>query len=224
MMLICLDARLYQKRLTSISDLLGQENESWGCGYHGDDGYSFCSGSGKQYDLPRYEYTAGYNTGDIIGCYLNFRSNIVFYTKNGLYLGIACHLYSNFKGILYFCVGFRSQGGSIEANFGNENFKYFAITNEDISKRSKNALTLKYQVRDYCIMDGYENMLVNLIDINKITRKRTNFYKKALKPDNLTNIIVLYLNKSYPSAIAAHLYRTIQKYIAKLDEFSNSLL
>ncbi|RIB02166.1 hypothetical protein C2G38_2292258 [Gigaspora rosea] len=38
--------------------------------------------------------------------------------------GIACHLYSNFKGILYPCVGFRSQSGSIEVNFGNENFKY----------------------------------------------------------------------------------------------------
>src|SRR5260364_294343 len=66
-------------RLTSISYLLGQENESWGCGYHGDNGYSFCSGSGEPYDLPRHEYTdeytAGYTTGDIIGCYLNFKSN-----------------------------------------------------------------------------------------------------------------------------------------------------
>ena len=68
-----------------------------GCGYHGDDGYSFCSGSGEQYNLPRHEYTAGYNTGDIIGCYLNFRSNIVFYTKNGLNLG---NLYLELK--LYF--------------------------------------------------------------------------------------------------------------------------
>ena len=38
-----------------------------------------------------------------------------------------------------------------------------AITNEDISERSKNALTLKYQEKDYFIM-GDENMLVNLID------------------------------------------------------------
>src|SRR5260364_8452 len=76
-------------RLTSISYLLGQENESWGCGYHGNDEYSFCSRSGKPYDLPRPrdEYTAGYTTGDIFGCYINFRSNIVFYTKNRINLG-----------------------------------------------------------------------------------------------------------------------------------------
>ncbi|KAF0377795.1 hypothetical protein F8M41_012547 [Gigaspora margarita] len=32
----------------------GQENkesECWGCGYHGDDGYSFCSGNGGPYAM-----------------------------------------------------------------------------------------------------------------------------------------------------------------------------
>ncbi|RIB14033.1 concanavalin A-like lectin/glucanase domain-containing protein [Gigaspora rosea] len=62
----------------------GQENETWGCGYHGDDGYSFYSGSGEPYDLSS---PPGYTTGDIVGCYLNFRENIVFYTKNGINLG-----------------------------------------------------------------------------------------------------------------------------------------
>ncbi|RIB00987.1 concanavalin A-like lectin/glucanase domain-containing protein [Gigaspora rosea] len=153
----------------------GQENESWECGYHGDDGYSFCSGSGTPYDLLYDENIPGYTTGDIIGCYLNFISNIVINTKNGINLGIACHLYSNFKGILYPCVEFRSQGGSIEVNFGNENFKYSAITNEDISEKSKNALILKYQEKDYFIMGGYENMLVNLIDeLTKSLEKEPN--------------------------------------------------
>ncbi|RIB04555.1 hypothetical protein C2G38_2222082 [Gigaspora rosea] len=72
------------------------------CGYHSDDEYSFCLGSGEQYDLPRHEYTAGYTT---------------------------------------------------------------AITNEDISKRSKNALTLKYQERDYFIMGGYDVDLVEQLHI-----------------------------------------------------------
>ncbi|RIB24121.1 concanavalin A-like lectin/glucanase domain-containing protein [Gigaspora rosea] len=115
-----------------------EENDSWGCGYHGDDGYSFYSGSGGPYGLL---YPPGYTTGDIIGCYLNFRNKIVFYTKNGINLGIACHLHSNFKGILYPCVGFRSQGGSVKVNFGKENFKYSVMTNEDINKKSKNALS-----------------------------------------------------------------------------------
>ncbi|RIB00732.1 hypothetical protein C2G38_2129289 [Gigaspora rosea] len=61
-----------------------KENETWGCGYHGDDGYFFCSGSGVLYDKSD---SSGYTTGDTVGCYLNFRNNIVFYTKNGINLG-----------------------------------------------------------------------------------------------------------------------------------------
>ncbi|CAG8436717.1 10286_t:CDS:2 [Scutellospora calospora] len=51
-----------------------------------------------------------------------------------------------------------------------------------------------------------------------------NFHGKALKPDDLTNIVIPYLNENYSSTTAAHLYGTIQKYIAKSDEFSNPLL
>ncbi|RIB08185.1 hypothetical protein C2G38_2111734 [Gigaspora rosea] len=158
--------------------MLGQENkenESWECGFHGDDGYSFCSGSGTPYDLSYDENIPGYTTGDIIGCYLNFRNKIVFYTKNGINLGIAYHLLSNFKGILYPCVGFRSQGGSVKVNFGDENFKYSAMTNEDINKKSKNALILEYQGKVYFIIGEYENMLVSLIDdLTKSLEKDSN--------------------------------------------------
>ncbi|CAG8640566.1 7592_t:CDS:2 [Ambispora leptoticha] len=131
-----------------------EENRSWGCGYHGDDGYSFCSGSGEPYG-PKY------TTGDIIGCYLNVLKKIVFYTKNGVILGIACHLPDDFKGIIYPCVGFRSQGVSVKVNFGHETFKYSAMTNEYINKKSNNILILKYQENIHFIMGGNENMLVN---------------------------------------------------------------
>ncbi|RIB29080.1 hypothetical protein C2G38_2156319 [Gigaspora rosea] len=40
---------------------------------------------------------------------------------------------------------------------------YGAITKEDVNKKSKNILTLKYQEKDYFIMGGNENILVNLI-------------------------------------------------------------
>ncbi|RIB07808.1 hypothetical protein C2G38_2112669 [Gigaspora rosea] len=120
-------------------------------------------------------YGASYTTDDIIGCYLNFRNKIVFYTKNGINLGIACHLHSNFKGILYPCIGFRSQGGSVKVNFGDENFKYSAMTNEDINKNSKNALILEYQGKVYFIIGEYENMLVSLIDdLTKSLEKESN--------------------------------------------------
>ncbi|RIB25745.1 hypothetical protein C2G38_2066684, partial [Gigaspora rosea] len=151
-----------------------KENETWGCGYHGDDGYSFCSGSGILYDL---SYPPGYTTGDIVGCYLNFRENIVFYTKNGINLGIACHLRSNFKGILYPFVGFRSQGGSVKVNFGSENFKYSAMTNGFESSSilpNNNALALEYQGRVYFIIGKYDEAfedftkLLEIVPYNKI--------------------------------------------------------
>ncbi|RIB18787.1 hypothetical protein C2G38_2084757 [Gigaspora rosea] len=180
--------------------MLGQENmenDSWGCGYHGDDGYSFYSGSGGPYG-------ESYTTGDIVGCYLNFRENIVFYTKNGINLGIACYLRSNFKDILYPCVGFRSQGGSVKVNFGNENFKYSAMTNEDINKQSKNALILEYQEKVYFIVSEYENMLVSLID-------------------NLTKSLEKEPNNTFELSYRGKLYFIMGKYDAAFEDLTRLL-
>ena len=58
--------------------LLGSENNSWG--YHSDGVFYHES----EKDL---NYGPNFATGDIIGCYLNFRNNKVFYTKNGVHLG-----------------------------------------------------------------------------------------------------------------------------------------
>lgn len=50
-------------------------------GYHGDDGYSFCSsGTGQPYGPT-------FTTGDVIGCCVNLINNTCFYTKNGHSLG-----------------------------------------------------------------------------------------------------------------------------------------
>ncbi|RIB28580.1 hypothetical protein C2G38_2058925, partial [Gigaspora rosea] len=46
-----------------VEDKEDQENKSWGCAYHSDDGNFFCSGSGKPYGPT-------YTIGDTIGCYL----------------------------------------------------------------------------------------------------------------------------------------------------------
>ncbi|RIB19029.1 hypothetical protein C2G38_1301160 [Gigaspora rosea] len=122
-----------------IEDKENRENEEdkpWGCAYHGDDGQLFCSGSDKPYSKP---YGPTYSAGDTIGCYLNLRNNdkMIFYTKNGVNLGIACYLPNNFdylKNKLYPCVGLRSQDASVEANFGHNKFKYLTMTNDDIGK------------------------------------------------------------------------------------------
>ena len=56
------------------------ENNSWG--YHSN-GSFYYEGKNEVYEVYGPEFTSG----DIIGCYLNFRNNIVFYTKNGVQLG-----------------------------------------------------------------------------------------------------------------------------------------
>ncbi|RIB16700.1 hypothetical protein C2G38_2090207 [Gigaspora rosea] len=54
---------------------------------------------------------------------------MIFYTKNGVNLGIACYLPNNFdylKNNLYPCIGLRSQHASVEANFSHNKFKYLS--------------------------------------------------------------------------------------------------
>lgn len=124
---------------SSIIPMLGQEDNSWG--YHSDDGYSFCSGSGEPYG-------PSYTTGDIVGCYMNFKENIIFYTKNGINIGIACYLPNNFDDLnvkIYPCVGLRAQDGSVKANFGYKKFEYLIMTNDDMGKelREKYWINLK---------------------------------------------------------------------------------
>ncbi|RIB10103.1 concanavalin A-like lectin/glucanase domain-containing protein [Gigaspora rosea] len=176
-----------------------EENGLWGCSYHGDDGYSFYFGSGELYGPT-------YTTGDIIGCYLNFIKRIVFYTKNGVNLGIACHLPDDLKGIIYPCVGFRSQGGSVKVNFGRETFKY----SEEV----------------HFIASRNGNIIVNLVgELTKSLEKKQNIqghifflmgeFDKALdtltklletEPDNIKALRyrgeIYYMMKKYNESIA----------------------
>ncbi|RIB10537.1 concanavalin A-like lectin/glucanase domain-containing protein [Gigaspora rosea] len=99
----------------------GWHDGSWS--YYGVNGYFYCcSKNGSPYGPLFY-------TGDTIGCCLNFINNTVFYTRNGINLGIA---FRNLKGTLYPCVGLYRQGHAIEVNFGNRKFKYAANTSNDM--------------------------------------------------------------------------------------------
>ncbi|CAI2187973.1 11717_t:CDS:2, partial [Funneliformis geosporum] len=60
----------------SLNKMPGWEDSSWG--YHGDDGNIFFNASrGKPYGKE-------FMTGDTIGCCLNIRNNMIFYTRNGV--------------------------------------------------------------------------------------------------------------------------------------------
>ncbi|RIB01954.1 concanavalin A-like lectin/glucanase domain-containing protein [Gigaspora rosea] len=132
---------------------------SWG--YHGDDGDLYC------FPERGNPYGPSFSTGDTIGCCLNFRNNTVFYTKNGINLGIA---FRSLKGTLYPCVGLWSKGGSIEVNFGSRKFKFAETTGDDIDdKLLKNKWIDAFNMcintmKIYTIED-----LENFLEINQYT-------------------------------------------------------
>ncbi|KAK6496785.1 hypothetical protein TWF481_001773 [Arthrobotrys musiformis] len=98
-----------------LNRLPGWEPNSWG--YHGDDGKSFCcSGMGKAYG-PQF------NSKDVIGCGINFRTHTAFFTRNGQMLGTAFRDLPNDRKI-FPAVGMKKPGEHIRVNFGQEEFSY----------------------------------------------------------------------------------------------------
>lgn len=96
-----------------MNRLPGWDKQSYG--YHGDDGNSFCSSGNGQ------PYGPTFTTGDIIGCGVNLVDNTCFYTKNGHHLGIA---FRDLPPRLYPTVGLQTPGEVVDANFGQEPFKF----------------------------------------------------------------------------------------------------
>ncbi|OUM63879.1 hypothetical protein PIROE2DRAFT_43076 [Piromyces sp. E2] len=130
-----------------LRKLPGWENNSWG--YHGDDGHSFCfSGTGKAYGPT-------FTTKDTIGCCINFMDMTVFYTKNGVNLGIAFRDIKN-DSLYYPAIGLRTPGEVVEANFGQKKFK-FDIENyySDIINNNKSSVGLNELVLQYLVHHGY---------------------------------------------------------------------
>ena len=106
----------------TLNRLPGWEPDSWG--YHGDDGHSFCcQGIGKTYGPT-------FTTGDIVGCCINFRKGIAFYTKNGVELDTAFRDLTfdapgkTGKGDFYPSIGLRTPGEHVRVNFGQKPFVF----------------------------------------------------------------------------------------------------
>ncbi|XP_065370292.1 ran-binding proteins 9/10 homolog isoform X2 [Calliphora vicina] len=107
-----------------MNRLPGWDKQSYG--YHGDDGNSFSSSGHGQ------SYGPTFTTGDVIGCCVNFVNNTCFYTKNGIDLGIA---FRELPTKLYPTVGLQTPGEEVDANFGQEPFKFDQI--EDMMKQMR---------------------------------------------------------------------------------------
>ncbi|KAJ2729184.1 hypothetical protein IW152_005716 [Coemansia sp. BCRC 34962] len=114
----------------AVHRLPGWDAGSWG--YHGDDGNSF-SGDGRG-----SRYGPGFTTGDTVGCGIDFTQRRIFFTRNGFFLGYAFDTIDTTKD-LFPCVGMRTPGEHVKANFGRRPFvfdisHYVSVAHEDAMK------------------------------------------------------------------------------------------
>jgi Ran-binding protein 9/10 len=100
----------------------GWRTGSWG--YHGDDGRLFHDSTWGRPFGPTF------TTDDVIGCGLDFRRRLIFYTKNGKLLDAAARNLS-FKPPLepeeddvYPLIGLHSDEERVRVNFGKEPFLF----------------------------------------------------------------------------------------------------
>ncbi|XP_030375735.1 ran-binding proteins 9/10 homolog isoform X2 [Scaptodrosophila lebanonensis] len=132
-----------------MNRLPGWDKQSYG--YHGDDGHSFhSSGNGT-------DYGPTFTTGDIIGCCLDFVNNSCFYTKNGVNLGVA---FKDLPTKLYPTVGLQTPGEEVDANFGQEPFKFEKF--EEMLKEMR-ANVLRKIDRYPHLLETPENLMSRLV-------------------------------------------------------------
>ncbi|KAI9167714.1 Ran-binding protein [Paramyrothecium foliicola] len=104
----------FSAKTVALSRPIGWEPDSWG--YHGDDGRCFSGhNNGRQYSQP-------FNSGDVIGCGVNFKDGTAFFTRNGKKLETAFHDVT--KGKLYPSISLKKSGEQIRVNFGQEPFVF----------------------------------------------------------------------------------------------------
>ncbi|XP_060651484.1 ran-binding proteins 9/10 homolog [Drosophila nasuta] len=132
-----------------MNRLPGGDKQSYG--YHGYDGNSFNSSCNGQ------SYGPTFTTGDVIGCCVNFVTNTCFYTKNGVDLGIA---FTDLPTKLYPTVGLQTPGEEVDANFGQEPFKFDKI--EEMMKEMR-ANVLRKIDRNPHLLETPENLMNRLV-------------------------------------------------------------
>ncbi|KAG6123350.1 hypothetical protein E4U13_007266 [Claviceps humidiphila] len=111
-------------------------------GYHGDDGRCFTGSNAGQ------SYGPEFNTGDVIGCGVNFLEHTAFFTKNGVNLGTVSPDVTRDK--IYPAVSLRKPREHIMVNFGQNPF-VFDIDN--MMNEQRNKIQAEIQSTDASILE-----------------------------------------------------------------------
>ncbi|KAH8384175.1 hypothetical protein KR200_007153 [Drosophila serrata] len=184
---------------------------------HGDDGNSFSSSGNGQ------TYGPTFTTGDVIGCCVNFVNNSCFYTKNGVDLGIA---FRNLPTKLYPTVGLQTPGEEVDANFGQEPFKFDNIV--EMMKEMRSSVLRKIDRYPH-LLETPENLMNRLVSTYLVhngyskTAEAFNGYTNQPFDEDLSsiktrqNIIKLILTGKMSQAIG----HTLRSYPGLLENNKN---
>lgn len=140
----------------------GWEANSYG--YHGDDGLLY-RGHGKG-----EPFGPTFTTGDTVGGGINYASQEIFFTKNGLVVGT---VYKDVKSQLFPTIAVHSQHEEVAVNFGREPFLFDIKAYEAQERLKQQSMMEKISlpqnvsygiVRSYLLHYGYEDTL-NVFDM-----------------------------------------------------------
>ncbi|KAE9420732.1 hypothetical protein Angca_008070 [Angiostrongylus cantonensis] len=155
----------------NLNRLPGWDRYSYG--YHGDDGNFFSfSGNGVSYG-PKF------TSGDVIGCGINLVNKTIFFTKNGVHLGVASRDLEHIDD-LYPTVGLQTTGEVVDANFGQRPFRFdirpemetarAKVTNEILSIQLPPEKTdwMNRLVSSWMACEGYSKSMASFCNAAKL--------------------------------------------------------